>query len=712
MNYLYLHQLQTDISPQMLSLIVGCIIGLAYVFLLYRCSKDNKTFFKTLLIVAIVTAVVYFVADISVLFSIVGRGKFDFAVLILAAFHTIELFIFQTHFFDNGYNEFFFGNNQATPLIPWSGKVYAYIYIIAFVLACITSLCLIIRAFRRRRAGREWLRQNKNQAGVSHVFFLESEIATILAKDIKTRHPEYVCILVGYPNPEEGYIELSLWEKFVRLFKNRNDNPVKPFDAVVYSKIPLSATHGENVCRQMNLKELTPFLQNNSCKVYLLSNSEEDNLRCTEQLFKDSCLAEIYCRACHEGLNQMYEEALSNTPSMKVHFVDSSYLAVRDILNCPDLLPVNFVDKGTDEQGRKEGWVSSAFNSMILGFGETGREALGLIFEHAAFVGKDGKKSPFTCMVMDSNMDNLEQAYRKKAPGMNAATGITYVKCDIGGKKYWDTLTENIKSLNYIVVSMGDERINLKTAIDIVEFAYRSGKDLSKNFIVLVALDENSHLDEITLKHYKNIGPYSQCIQSFGGHKKVWTYGNVTNEDLTNKAKHFFSAYLQAQGDKSNGGEKWNERDQEIDSTNDYATFAKRIRQRSQDYANCFHVSTKIELVGPEIKDYCVDIAQCIPEKYSGKHYNGKDQFIEKVLRYLAIGEHLRWEASHTVLGYTPGEKTDDIKKKHDCIKEFDIIEPKVQHYDYLVIKTTLNLLKKKNENNQLHTPTNRQLQH
>lgn len=231
MNYLYLHQLQTDVSPQMLSLVVGGIIGLAYVLLLYRSSRDNKTFFKTLLIVAIVTAVVFFVADIKVLISIVGGGKFDFAVVILAAFHTIELFIFQTHFFDNGYNEFFFGNNQATPSIAWSGEVYAYIYIIAFVLACITSLCLIIRAFSRRRAGREWLRQNKKQAEVSHVFFLESEIATILAKDIKTRHPEYVCILVGYPNPEEGYIELSLWEKFVRLFKNRSDNPVKPFDA-------------------------------------------------------------------------------------------------------------------------------------------------------------------------------------------------------------------------------------------------------------------------------------------------------------------------------------------------------------------------------------------------------------------------------------------------------------------------------------------------
>ena len=691
MNYLFLDQIMTFFSSQVMSLIVGMIAGVVYWFVLYRRS-NKRSFFRTLLIVAIVTAVVYLVADISVLYGIVGGGKFNITVLALAVFHTAELFIFQTHFFDNGYNEFFFTDTYECPLIPLSGEVYAYIFVIAYVLACITSLSLIIRALGRRRAGREWLRKNKNHAGVSHVFFMESEIATLLAEDIKTHFPEQICIMIGYPSPEEGYLDLSLWEKIVRLFKDRNDTTVKPFDAVVYAKIPLNVTKGKDVCGQMNLDDLSQYLESPSCKVYLLSNSEEDNLRSAEQLFEDSCKAEIYCRACREGVNRMYEETLSNTSSKNIRFVDSAYLYVRNIKNHYELHPVNFVDIGIDEQGRKEGWVSSSFNAMILGFGETGREALGFVYEYAAFVGEDKKKSPFTCKVLDRNMDNLELAYLKKAPGMDKQSGISYEKCDIGSNDFWTMLTRAIGELNYIIVCMGDERINLKTAVDIVEYAYRSGKNLSRNFVVLVAMEENSHLDDITLKHYNKIAPYCHCIHPFGRLEEVWTYGNVTNEDLKNDAKHYFSAYLKAEGKDVDGAAEWDKRDQEIVNTDDYATYAKRMRQRSQDYANCFHVFTKLALGGSEIKDYCTDIIRCIPAKYKDKHYTGTDQYVEKVLCYLAIGEHIRWEASHKVLGYTLGVETDDVKKTHDCLKDFALLDNKVKHYDYLVVKTTLSL--------------------
>ena len=679
-----------------MSFLIGGMAGVVYLYFLYHYSRSNKSFFRILLVVATSAAALYFVADLSVLYAIVGGGKFDFAVLVLAIFHTLELFIFQTHFFDNGYNEFFFGDEQTSPLIPLSGDTYAYIYVISFVLACITSVALIIRAFSRRRSGREWLRKNKNYADVSHLFFIESKMATILAKDIKANYPDQPCILIGYPNPDEEDNDLSIGEKFVRLFKSRNDNPIEPFDAVVYSKIPLGSTNGMNICQQMSLKELAPYLQCSSCKVYLLSDNEEDNLHSAELLVKDSCKAEIFCRACREGENRMYEEAMSNTSSNMVHLVDSSYLAVREILNCPDMLPVNFVDKGIDKQGRKEGWVSSAFNAMILGFGETGREVLGFVFEHAAFVGQDEKKSPFSCVVMDRNMDNLEQAYQKKAPGMNEDAGISYIKCEIGSNDYWNTVSDKIESLNYIVICMGDDRTNLKTAVDIVEFAYRSGKDISHNFAVLVAQEKESPLGEIAINHYNDIESYHKCIHPFGGLNKVLTYGNVTNEYLKARAIRYFSAYLQSSGENVDGETLWNKRDNDIVETKDYANFAKRVRQRSQDYANCFHVSTKLALIDSEIKEHGADIAQCIPGKYEGKHYDGNDPFVENTLRYMAVGEHIRWEASHIVLGYTLGDVTDDIKKTHDCIKKFDMLSPDVQHYDYLVVKTTLKLVDEK----------------
>ena len=144
MNQVFIELVKHTVSLQYQSVFVGGLVGILYLFLLFYHSRNNKLFFRTLLVVAIATAVVYFVADISVLYSIVGGGKFNFTVLALAVFHTLELFIFQTHFFDNGYNDFFFVDDQVTALIPWSGETYAYIYVTAFVLACITSSALVI----------------------------------------------------------------------------------------------------------------------------------------------------------------------------------------------------------------------------------------------------------------------------------------------------------------------------------------------------------------------------------------------------------------------------------------------------------------------------------------------------------------------------------------------------------------------------------------
>ena len=182
---------------------------------------------------------------------------------------------------------------------------------------------------------------------------------------------------------------------------------------------------------------------------------------------------------------------------------------------------------------------------------------------------------------------------------------------------------------------------------------------------------------------------YGVEIIPFGEREKIWTYDNITNESLTARAKRYYAGYMRAQDDDSDAEAEWNKRDEVITSTTDFATQRKRIRQRSQDYANCFHISTKIALVGPEIKDHCREIAESIPASYTNTHYTGTDAHVETVLHYLAVQEHIRWEASHVALGYSPGSSTDEIKKTHACIVDYNQLEPKTQHYDYLVIKTT-----------------------
>ena len=674
---------------QVLSFALAVALGVAYVAILLKYGKKSKSFFRVLGISALVIFCVNAVSDFVVINRIANNDVNVFSLLVLSVSHSLELFVFQTHFFDNGYQEFFFGRGHGG-----GNTFFVYVFAVTYVLACISSSALIIRAISRRRAGRSWLSAHKAGANNAHVFFLGGEVALTLAGDIKANHPDYLRIFVGYPDPEESFVDLSIWEKIKRLFRSRAEEDQGPFDAIVYSRVPLGQTTGSNICRQMNLKDLDVFLKNPTCKVYLLSDDEQENLHCSEILYNDGCKAEIFCRACREGVNRMYEDAMTKTPSMNVHLVDSAYLAVRNIKNCKELLPVNYVDKGADAEGLREGWVSSEFNAMILGFGETGREALGFLYEYGAFVGKDFKKSPFSCVVMDDRMDSIELAYRKSFPGMNEDAGITFKQCEIGGNDFWKDMARRIKKLNYIVVCMGDDRMNLRMAADLVEFAFGKGKNLAKNFVILIVQKNPTHLDQLTMQYYNSIGQYHNCIREFGNKKDVWTYDNMTNESLTARAKNYFAGYMRAQGDTRDPDVIWNKRDEEIVNTQDFAVHAKRVRQRSQDYANCYHISTKLALLGPEIYDCRKDIAKCIPADYkqANTHYTGADSHTETVLHYLAVHEHIRWEASHVAMGYTPGKCTDEVKKTHECIMSYDDLTPEVQHYDYLVVKTTFEL--------------------
>ena len=675
---------------QIYAAFIGILIALLCFLLLVRNSISNKRFLTTLIILSAIVFIVNTLADGIVIWQISKGERSLFSVGVLAVFHSLELFVFQTHFFDNGYQEFFFGTLDNTPGHPW----FAFLFAVTFILACFISVSLVIKAFNRRRAGREWLSAHKKMSGNSHLFFLGGEIPSVVARSIKKAHPDHNCIFIGFPDPEENYMGLSIWEKIQRLFDDRDDFYKGPFDAIVYSRVPLGETDGVDICKKMNLKDLEDYLTNESCKVYLLSDNDEENLRCVEILHKylrqSPHSAEIFCRTCRKGINRMYESAMANTPSMNIHLVDTASLAVQTIKSHLKLLPVSYVHKGVNEQGQQEGWVDSPFEAMILGFRETGQEMLGLLYEYGSFVGRDFRKSPFHCTVLDEQMDLLEEAYKNNHRGMNEESGVSYRQCAVGSNEFWEIVKDRMPSLNYIAICLDEDHLNLKTAFDLVGYAYRSGKDISRDFIILVNQKIPTYLDNTTLKHYRSIEQFQGCIHTFGVLNEVWTYDHITGESMKNRAKQYYNGYNQASG----GEGDWDNREREILTTKDFKLHSKRVRQRSQDYANCQHASTKLALTDPALLDSRKEIAQDIPSSFhdAQTHYTGNDPHVETMLHYLAVQEHLRWEASHVAMGYVYVDKTDDVMKIHADIRPFHELHPATQHYDYLVVKTTYEL--------------------
>ncbi len=681
----------TDLQ-QVMAIVMAALAGFLYFRILVWAGRSNRRFFRVLLFFVCLIFLCNTVADYKVITSIAVGPTTTFGALALAILHSLELFLFQTHFFDNGYQEYFFetGNYGAGGDI-----VMLYLFVVLFVLACISSMALIIRAFSRRRSGRAWLHDNRDNTANTHVFFLGGEAAMLVAKSIgadSSKKGEH-SIFVGYPDPYQNYVDLSIWEKIMRVFSTRTEDDKGPFDAVVYSKVPLNETSGDDICGQMGLPDLKPFLLDGSCSVYLLTDNENDNLHCADLLAGMGCEATIYCRACHEGLNRMYEDMISAKDHSTIQLVDSSFLALRS-LKTPrnrDLLPLNFVEHGT------EGWVSGPFNAMILGFGELGHEALGYIYEYSAFVGKDFKKSPFSCAVVDSKMDSMKEAYLKDYPGMSEDAGVSFISAEVGSDAFWSMMNERIASLNYIVICLGDSRLNLTTAIETVKLAFEVTGRRPDRLAVLVAMDAPTKLDRDTISHFNGMEAYRDLIHPFGSQEEVWTFDNITNRSFDSRAKRYAKGYNIASGDTPEVAEKkWDKREEEIHG-DDIRKVRDGLRKKSQDYANCFHMETKMALVGDDIRSRRKEIAALIPSNYEAEpvHYNGDDKHVETVLHYLAVLEHIRWEASHVAIGYRPGkpgEETDPIRRVHACITDYENLSEMVKHYDYLVVKTTFEL--------------------
>ncbi|MBO4455104.1 MAG: hypothetical protein J5759_01505 [Bacteroidales bacterium] len=666
---------------QIVAVVLAIVAGCLYYRLLAKASQNNKRFFKTVLSAAIILIAVNTAVASYTLWTASEGARSAWSALVLGFLHSLEMFVFVPHMLDNGYYGPLFNGSA---LGAWS----LYALAVTFTLGAITSISLIIKAFNRRRAGREWLAARSGKTAGAHIFFTGGDAANVLAADIKATRPSDPVIFVGWPDPAENYIDLSLWEKLKRLFNTRSEEDSGPFDAVVYSRIPLSQASGSGVCKQLGLKDLDEFLKDTSCKVYILSQDEDENMRSTEVLYRSGCKATIYCRGRRAGIQRMYEDAMTNTPSAIVHIVDPAVLAVRSVRSRAGLLPVQYVQKGTGPDGLQEGWVGSPFNALVVGFGQTGREALGFLYEQGAFVGKDFSKSPFHCTVA---APGPFEDYRRSFPGLNEAAGVEYVGCEAGSDLFWQMAERLMPSLNYIVIALGDDSRNLKTAVDLVEYAYRSGKDLSMDFVFLIQQENPTRLDEVTLQHYNSVGQYHGCIKTFGSLRDIWTFDNITGANLTARAKKYFAGYHKAQGmSEEEAIAAWDAREDEIRNTTDYARHSKLVRQRSQDYSDCFSVDTKYALIGPEQLGRRKEIAESIPPSFKTTHYTGTDKHTETLLHYLAVQEHLRWEASHVALGYTPGDVTDEIKKTHACIVNYEDLDPVMKHYDYLVVKTTL----------------------
>ena len=444
------------------------------------------------------------------------------------------------------------------------------------------------------------------------------------------------------------------------ILKHSIDDVFKVFQALDFSwivRIPL-----QNLLRNSATRKNKKF---NGSKVefFFLSDEEKDNLIAVTVLQKiqkkqidyKNFSFNCYCHARKSQNNaaMLNEGALA----FKVHIIDTSNLAVLDLKRDNRYHPVNFVEKDTNT-----GTVKSAFTGMVIGFGETGRDAFRFLYEFSSFT-KDNQGNPSAkkIHVIDKDIDDLKAEFLEEAPALKNNSEIEWwnVK-STHSAGYWDKLKSVIQELNYIVISVKDDEEAVGIATSIFEYAYRY-KDNLNRFKIFVRL-RNSMREDFLRKHKE----FFNVIVPFGSVMDAFSYETINKDVLEKAAKRFKYRYDILYGAKfdviENGNEEeyadeaWLKRRkvylEETDAVKRKESEIKIWYQEEQDRSNVWHIYTKIALVNEDVTPESLQLD-------SNK----------QLLQNLSDCEHLRWNAKMELLGFEPAT-SEDIKKEEEKSKD------------------------------------------
>lgn len=394
-------------------------------------------------------------------------------------------------------------------------------------------------------------------------------------------------------------------------------------------------------------------------------------------------------------LNRLIEEKWEN----KLKLIDDSRTAVTQLKMEPKKIhhPIDFVDID-----KEYGCVKSKFKALIVGFGSTGQDALRFLYEYSAFADKNGNKSPVEIHVIDSNISALEGKFWQEVPGMDMMVDkeVFFHDLSAGSVEFDKFLNANIEQMNYVIVAAGSDEANMDIASMIMDKAllYRTKKMLHFKVFVRMYSDNSIVKFDAAVKVYKEFCSGNEYVplEYFGNTKELYCYNIIVKNHYEEEAVKFYNSYCKAVGSKTTWDER---REKEIMKLGKIYGKRSLRRKEGQDKANCQHCYTKMKLLN--IKERQVSLS--LPNWKKDKSIIDIDK--EEITPWLislynvSICEHLRWNASHIMLGYVPmtaevqklvSGTCDEVTKQHSCIRDWKELDCETQSYDYEVVKTTV----------------------
>lgn len=631
---------------------------------------------------------------------------------------------------------------------------------------CCTIAVLLSLAYARISAYYKLHKNTKIDADHNHlyIFFGMNDPSRLLAKSIKEREGTRATV-VFVENMAQSNDDTNGLNNIVGMFTHRRQTFIdaEELDArVTFTEIRLCDISSEKVEKgdilgDINLLTLRELIQklgkgiaDAQLHVFFLSENEDENIRALSVLTLDNSIQQIkenkvqhrfYCHARRNGLNHIIED-IAFKYGLDVRTVDSSNLAVELLKADGRNHPVRFV-----EIDKTSTTVKSAFNSLIVGFDEVGRDALKFLYEFGAFVDysatpEDERRSPFHCIAIDKRMDELKGAFANFAPAVMAAKNhdeqesslVELKSCDcLSSDFYVKILTDDLcEKLNYIVIAVGDDELGMTMAIRILNHIRRVRDDLHdmRIFVRSYRPDKEAYMQHIAdyynecynkcLKEQEVLYKNNAVIKLFGQSKEIYSYDLIINETLTQKGCTYQASYARLSGDKL----LWDARRKKELEKGSLDSMRSLRRKELQDLGNALHADTKVFLLKNAMEEN-YDWTDFVNRYFDNNEMAQREGSCDKikytyltaqennVILNLARLEHIRWNASHEMLGYVKAHdglyQCDERTREHNCLRPWQDLDDesrevtRVKHwdcdyklYDFVVVDNSILLNKDK----------------
>lgn len=609
--------------------------------------------------------------------------------------------------------------------------LYMGAYSIASLLALIVSASVIIRLTGMSIKSWIKLRTMKSDPGEPLYIFWGVNIPSLmLAKDIQKWTAEHVkggkadiIFIDNNDNHEEEAGERMSFERILNMFFIRRKSFKAISDAGVDASIcvseldPAECQMGliddfmkraglTNVLRMMNdaARVHVFFLSEDGDRNIMMASAIRDSIKRSNGSMRGKCT--LYCHSCMEKINYHGVFAPGDCPMVRI--VDTAILSVNQLKADADLLPVNFVNPDTTR-----GVATKPFEALVLGFGQTGLEALKFLYEFGSFVGPDGDKNKIKCYVVDPDVESLRESFVNRAPGFSESDELVFVPETEKSAGFWNRMKSVIDRLDYVVVTVGNDIKGLSLAENIYNLAlkYRNGRPFC---LALRTYDSANHDRALKVADYYNSysGRANWKFKVFGEISQLFTYENVVEDTVLRNAMEFYYVYQKSSGEAvaEDAEAEWNKRRDSYGKATGFmcllAMHNKLVQQEQQDISNARHIETKMRLAGVFGSDDArlKELLSAVEGRELGSLvYPNATEEQKTLLKNMAKCEHLRWNASNLLLGYVAwepledGNKKDYVGKRLSCLVSNETLEAipflkSTIHYDYNTVDVSFRI--------------------